>query len=172
MNETLISKGKLNDPKKEVVAKLRNEMSSLKEKLDQLDAPEEATDTDAIVLKSPDECYQEIINHHRDVDNSEAKIKQMEDNLAAKKVSDQKIKNELGRQHIEMIKPMKEKLNSQEKENLKVSKENEDMEKKCDRQSKAIENQKMDKEVTSILNKVSIQFQWLYYILFLNSMEK
>ena len=37
---------------------------------------------------------------------------------------------------------------------------------------KAIENQKMDKEVTSILNKVSIQFQWLYYILFLNSMEK
>ena len=159
MNETLISKGKLNDPKKEVVAKLRNEMSSLKEKHDQLDldAPEEATDTDA--MKSPDECYQEIINHHRDVDNSEAKIKQMEDNLAAKKVSDQKIHNELGRQHIEMIKPMKEKLNSQEKENLKVSKENEEMEKKCDRQSKAIENQKMDKEVTSILNKVSIQFQ-------------
>jgi len=157
VNETLISKGKLNDPKKEVVAKLRNEMSSLKEKLDQLDAPEEATDTDAIVLKSPDECYQEIINHHRDVDNSEAKIKQMEDNLAAKKVSDQKIKNELGRQHIEMIKPMKEKLNSQEKENLKVSKENEDMEKKCDRQSKAIENQKMDKEVTSILNKCSLR---------------
>merc|ERR1712223_1378007 len=55
VNETLISKGKLNDPQKEVVAKLRNEMSSLKEKLDQLDAPEEATDTDAIVLKSPDE---------------------------------------------------------------------------------------------------------------------
>ena len=54
---------------------------------------------------------------------------------------------------------MNEKLESQEIENGKVAKENEEMKKKCEalkeRQSNVIENQKMAKEMTSILNKVS-----------------
>ena len=153
----LISKGKLNDPKKESVSELRNKSSSLKEKLDQLDASE-ANDTDLNDLKTPDEYYKEIVNHHQEVDTSEAKLKQMEDNLAAKKVSDLKLINEVGRQHVGMIKPMNEKLDSQENENDKVFKKNEEMEKKCEDlevQSNVNENQKMAKEMTSILNKVS-----------------
>ena len=157
MDEMLISKGELYDPKKEAVAKLRNEKSALKEKLD---APSEsAIDTDVNDLRTPDELCKVIVDRHRQVDDSEAKLKQMEDNLAAKKASDQKFKNELGRQHTGMIKPMNEKLESQKNENDKVSKENEEMKKKCEalkeRQSKVIENQKMAKEMTSILNKVS-----------------